>query len=404
MVIGGYRLGVDFGTSSTVAMLAGPDGRAKPLLFDGSPLLSSGVFAGPDAGSLLTGGDAVRAASGYPAGFEPNPKRRIDDGVVWLAEREIHVTDAIAAVLARVGAEARRVAGGPPESVVVTHPAGWSRTRLGILATATSQAQFGECSFVAEPVAAAAYFADVLGHDLPVGRCLVVYDLGAGTCDVSIVRRTRDGLEVVASAGLDDVGGLDLDAVIVACARSTTTTGDVWGRLEWPQTPADQRAHQQLWRDARTGKEQLSRHTSADLHIPLADTTVHVTRDEFETAARPHLQRTVDLTATLLRDTVVPRQDIAGIFLVGGSSRVPLVASLLHRALRIAPTALDHPELVVAEGTLHTITTQAATTLTTDGHDKTVPLWDVTTGETTATFDAGTQVRTRTNRGRSAPP
>ncbi|MEV4758597.1 Hsp70 family protein [Micromonospora sp. NPDC049559] len=354
--MGGYRLGIDFGTSSTVAMLAAPDGRVKPLLFDASPLLPSGVFAGPDAGPLLTGADAERAAAAHPAGFEANPKRRIDDRVIWLAEREVPVTEAIAAVLARVSAEARRVAGGPPETVVLTHPAGWSHTRRGVLAVAAEQAQLGKCDFVAEPVAAAAYFADVLGRDVPVGRCLVVYDLGAGTCDVSIVRRTVAGLEVVATAGLDDVGGLDLDAAVVAHARSlTTATGDAWGRLEWPRTPADQRAHQLLWRDARTAKEQLSRHTTADLHLPLVDTVVHVTRDEFETAARPHLDRTVDLTATLLRDAAVPRQQIAGIFLVGGSSRVPLVASLLHRTLRIAPIALDHPEIVVAEGALHAV-------------------------------------------------
>ncbi|GAB2933289.1 hypothetical protein GCM10027280_21360 [Micromonospora polyrhachis] len=337
-----------------MAVLSGPDGRAKPLLFDASPLLSSGVFAGSGDTPLLTGADAERAALTGPAGFETNPKRRIDDGVIWLAEREVAVTDAIASVLSRVSAEACRVAGGPPDEVVLTHPAGWSRTRLGVLAAAADRAQLGECRFVAEPVAAAAYFADVLGRDLPVGQCLVVYDLGAGTCDVSIVRRTGGGLEVVATAGLDDVGGLDLDAVIVAHARSLTTdNADAWRRLNWPQTPTDQRAHQSLWRDARAAKEQLSRHVTADLHIPLVDTVIHLTRDEFETAARPHLDRTTELTTTLLGDAGIPREDIAGVFLVGGSSRVPLVASLLHRTLRIAPTALDHPELVVAEGALH---------------------------------------------------
>ncbi|MGI5146370.1 Hsp70 family protein [Plantactinospora sp. CA-294935] len=319
--MGGYRLGVDFGTSSTVAVLSGPDGRAKPLLFDASPLLSSGVFAGPGDAPLLTGADAERAALTDPAGFEANPKRRIDDRVIWLAEREVAVTDAIATVLARVSTEAERVAGRPPDTVVLTHPAGWSRTRLRILAAAAEQAQLGECTFIAEPAAAAAYFADVLGNELPVGRCLLVYDLGAGTCDVSVVRRTEGGLEVVATAGLDDVGGLDLDAAIVAHARSLTTTDtDAWRPLNWPHTPADQRARQILWRNARAAKEQLSRHTTADLHIPLVDTVIHLTRDEF---------------------------------LVGGSSRVPLVATLLHRTLRIAPTALDHPELVVAEGALH---------------------------------------------------
>ncbi|WP_344922498.1 tetratricopeptide repeat protein, partial [Plantactinospora mayteni] len=67
--MGGYALRVDFGTSSTVAVLSGPDGRARPLLFDASPLLPSGVFAGAADSPLLTGADAERAALADPAGF-----------------------------------------------------------------------------------------------------------------------------------------------------------------------------------------------------------------------------------------------------------------------------------------------------------------------------------------------
>src|SRR5258706_1688034 len=156
MAADGLRLGVDFGTSSTVAMLQRTDGSVTPLLFDASPLLASGVFAGPDA-DLLTGADADRSAAAHPAGFEANPKRRIDDGTVWLGERELAVVELIAAVLARVAGEARPVAGHAPATVVLTHPATWSRTRLAILADAPRRADLGEGGFVAEPVAAAAY-------------------------------------------------------------------------------------------------------------------------------------------------------------------------------------------------------------------------------------------------------
>src|SRR4051812_12758204 len=96
----GFRLGIDFGTSNTVAMLAGPDGRVRPLVFDGASLLASAVFARPGS-DLLVGADAVRAAVGSASGLEPNPKRRIDEGTVWLGEREIPVPDLIAAVLRR---------------------------------------------------------------------------------------------------------------------------------------------------------------------------------------------------------------------------------------------------------------------------------------------------------------
>src|SRR6266540_1143250 len=259
MATDGFEIGIDFGTSNTVAMLRRPDGPVTPLLFGASPLLPSGVFAGPDA-VLLTGADADQAATAEPFGFEPNPKRRIDHGTVWLGERELSVVDLIAAVLTRVGQEARRVAGRPPAGVVLTHPATWSHTRLGVLTDAAGRAGLGEVHLVAEPVAAAAYFTTVLGHDMRSGQCLVVYDLGAGTFDVSVVRRSLNGFEVLATDGLPDLGGLDLDATVVDHARGLTADAtDVWGCLDWPQSAMDRRANHALWRDARAARERLSR-------------------------------------------------------------------------------------------------------------------------------------------------
>jgi actin-like ATPase involved in cell morphogenesis len=355
MPTGTVALAVDFGTSNTVAMLRRGGGPPTPLLFDGSPMLASSVFAGPD-GDVLTGADAERAASGFPAGLESNPKRRIADGTVWLGEREMPVVDLVAAVLARVGAEATRVAGQSPSAVVLTHPVAWSRTRLSVLGAAARAAGLGEVGFVAEPVAAAAYFAGALGHDVPVDHCLVVYDLGGGTFDLTVLRRQPNGFGVVASGGLSDLGGLDLDATVVDHARNLTGGAALaWNRLDWPQVPAEQRARRLLWRDAQAVKEQLSRHVRADLHIPLVDTEVQLTREEFDKAAQPLLERTVEVMLATLREARIPRERVAGVFLVGGSSRVPLAASLLHRGLNIAPTVIEQPELVVAEGALHTL-------------------------------------------------
>ncbi|GAB3836991.1 Hsp70 family protein [Dactylosporangium cerinum] len=236
---------------------------------------------------------------------------------------------------------------------MLTHPAVWSRPRLAVLVDAARRAGFGDVGLVAEPVAAAAYFLTVLGREIPAGKSLVVYDLGAGTFDVSVVRQNLDGVvEVVATNGLNDVGGLDLDAVVVAHARTLTADAAAWGRLDWPQSAADRQARQTLWRGARAVKEQLSRHPAARLLVPLVDVELHLTREEFERAAHPHLDRTVQLTLRTLREAGLPPEAIAGVFLVGGASRVPLAGTLLHRTLGIAPTVIDQPELVVAAGSL----------------------------------------------------
>jgi molecular chaperone DnaK (HSP70) len=356
--VNGYRLGVDLGTSTTVATVVGSDGRARQLLFDASPLLSSAVHA--SGRGLVVGADAERAAALDPGGFEANPKRRIDDGTVWLGEREIPVAELLTAVLRRVADEATRVGGRAPAEVAVTHPAAWGATRLAVLADAVGRAGLGPVRFVPEPVAAAAYFVAVAGARVPAGHSVVVYDLGAGTFDVSVVRPRGSTYEVLATAGLDDVGGLDLDAVVVAHARATAGATDggateLWRRLDWPRDEPDRQARQQLWQGARAAKEQLSRHPTAEFAVPLVGARVHLTREEFDRAAHAHLERTATLTRTVLGEARVPPELVAGVFLVGGASRIPLAGTLLHRTLRIAPTVLDHPELVVSEGSLHAV-------------------------------------------------
>src|SRR2546423_5072375 len=103
----GARLGIDFGTTHTVAVLETADGRVEPLLFDSSPLLSSAVFASAD-GRLLTGRDGERSARLDPTRYEPNPKRRIDEATILLGPTEYPLPQVIGAVLGRVVADATR--------------------------------------------------------------------------------------------------------------------------------------------------------------------------------------------------------------------------------------------------------------------------------------------------------
>ncbi len=348
-----HALGIDFGTSNTVAVARWPDGRARPILVDGSPLLPSAVYAEP-GGELIAGRDAVHSARLDPARFEPNPKRRVDDGLVLLGDHEFPVVELMAAVLSRVAEEWRRAAGPVPTEVTLTCPATWGTTRRSLLVDAADRAGLTDSRLVAEPVAAATYFAEVLGRDVPIGSVVVVHDFGAGTFDASVVARTAEGFEVLAVDGRDDIGGLDVDAAIVEhVGRMLGEDGAAtWKRLSEPATLEERRAQRQLWDDVRNAKERLSRYQSADFVLPLLDREIHLTRDELEELARPVLDQTVQVTKRLLRWADLPDGRLAGVFLVGGASRIPLVATLLHRELGEAPVVIEQPELVVAEGSI----------------------------------------------------
>jgi molecular chaperone DnaK len=345
-------LGIDFGTSNTVAMLRAPDGRTRPLLFDGSPLLASAVHLAAD-GATQVGRDAERAGRLEPAGFEPNPKRRIDDGTVLLAGQGLAVPALIAAVLSRVAAEAGRHLA-PGLDLRLTHPAGWGERRRAVLVDAADRAGLPPPRLVAEPVAAAAYYTAVLGGAVPVGRALAIYDLGGGTFDAAVVRRTAAGFEVLAAQGLAAVGGLDFDhAVVEHLGRGYAGPGDgTWDRLLNPADDAGRRLRALLYDDVRAAKEALSRAARADVHLPVLDVRAHLTRDELERLVRPYLAQTVDCLARTVAAAGLAPTDLVGIFLVGGSSRIPLAAHLIHTGLGVAPTTLDQPETVVAEGAL----------------------------------------------------
>ncbi|MGI5147534.1 Hsp70 family protein [Plantactinospora sp. CA-294935] len=353
MGVDGVRVGVDFGTSSTAAVLAGPGAQPRPLLFDGSPLLPSAVFAEADGG-LLTGRDALHSARTQPERFEPAPKRCVDHGTVLLGDRAVPVVELVAAVLRRIAAEADQVAGEPVGRAVLTHPVSWGPVRRQTLLAAASTV-FAEPALVTEPVAAASYFLTVAGRRLPAGSTAMVYDLGAGTFDATVVRHTAGGFEVLATDGLDDVGGLDIDAALVTALGEVYRTRDesAWSRLLQPTGAADRRASRGFWDDVRVGKELLSRAPTALLHVPIVDEEALLGREQLERLAEPILERTVSVAVRVLATAGVAPAELAGLFLVGGASRMPLVGTLLHRRLGIPPVLVDQPELVVASGSVH---------------------------------------------------
>jgi len=355
----GHALGVDLGTSNTVAVLRWPDGRTRPLLFDGQPLLPSGVLL-DEVGRLHVGRDAQRLAQADPSRYEPNPKRHVDAPGVLLGDREVATVDLLAAILAAVAHAAVEAVGHLPPATL-TYPAVWGPQRRQALTEALSRAGWPASTVLApEPVAAARYFAEVLRRPVPVGSALAVFDFGGGTLDIAVVRNDgpdpagRVRFSVVSAGGVAELGGLDLDAALVEHLGQVIAGTDpaAWERLRQPATAAQWRDRRRFWDDVRGAKEMLSRAAVAPVAVPGVEKAVHLTRDELERLATPLLRRGVLEAANVIAAAQLRPDQLAGLFLVGGSSRVPLVARMLHSDLGVAPTVLEQPELPVAEGAL----------------------------------------------------
>ncbi|GAB3153010.1 type VII secretion-associated protein [Amycolatopsis stemonae] len=374
------RVAVDFGTSST-CVVASVNGRdPQVVVIDGQPLMSSAVFAAAD-GTLFVGQEAERQAAVDPSRYEPNPKRRIDEGELLLGESVLRVTDVVHAVLGRAVSEARRLAGDAEvDLLVLTHPADWGAIRTRLLRQAAGGLA-REVALVPEPVAAAVYHAATFApqdvtRDRTVefsgrpGDALAVLDLGGGTVDVSVVRRLppdtardragrpqRGGFQVLATRGDPAFGGADIDQALLEHVGSLVSAvdPDAWRQLVEGRELVDRRRRRVLRQDVRGAKETLSRHAYTDVPMPPPFADAHVTREDLERLIASPLGRAVELTVAAIGDAGLRPKQLTAIFLVGGSSRIPMISRLVHERTGVVPTSLDQPETVVARGALRAV-------------------------------------------------
>lgn len=369
------RVAVDFGTSSTCVVASVNDREPQVVVVDGQPLLSSAVYAAPD-GTLFVGQEAERQAAVDPSRYEPHPKRRIDEGELLLGATVLPVLDVVHAVLRRAVTEARRLAAGAEvDLLVLTHPAQWGAMRTRVLRQAAGRLA-REVALVPEPVAAAVFHAAThspteVNQDRTVefsgqvGDTLAVLDVGGGTVDASVVRRMpvsgprprRGGFQVLATRGDPTFGGADVDQALLEHVGSLVSSADpdAWRQLVEGRELADRRRRRVLRQDIRGAKETLSRHAYTDVPMPPPFADAHVTREDLERLVAVPLGRAVDLTTTTIEAAGLRAQQLNAIFLVGGSSRIPMVSRLVHERTGVVPTTLDQPETVVARGALRAV-------------------------------------------------
>ncbi|GGM67965.1 Hsp70 family protein [Dactylosporangium sucinum] len=326
--MGGYHLGIDFGTSSTAAVLAGPDGRRAPLLVEPSAVCLD------SAPHLTAGHDAVCAGRAHPDRFEPYPKRAVDAGSVLLGGVECPVRNLFAAMLSHVATDARRVAGRPMSGVALACPASWERRRQALLERAAGQVGLAGTLLVPEPVATALYADEAGLLAVPDQGTLLVCDVGAGSFDAALVRRDGHSFTVLAARALPEVGGLALDAAVAGHIGSQYA-----GRTP-PRAAA-------LLEPARLARETLSTAERTLVPVPWHAPGAELTRAEFECLARPLLSRAMAAVTAVVAEADVT---LSAVVLSGGVARTPLVAATVERALGLSPVVLSGP--VVAEGAL----------------------------------------------------
>ncbi|MGW0022602.1 Hsp70 family protein [Rhodococcus sp. NPDC003382] len=248
-----------------------------------------------------------------------------------------------------------------PSRVVLTHPEAWSSDQIGILTDAAALVGIDPTTVttISEPRAAVHYYTRTT--PLPVGATIAVFDFGAGTLDVAVLKATDTRtFEVVAARGDNALGGKNFDALIRRWVDEQLTDREPQ-LLEWLRRSAPPQDIQALNGQIRRAKELLSDQPNATIRVTGNghSTALSLTREEFEQIIGPQIDRALELTRHTLADAGADAGSLDALYLTGGSSRIPLV----HRRLaELGPIAtLDDPKTVVAQGALHTPSRSGAT-------------------------------------------
>jgi hypothetical protein len=351
-----WTLAIDFGTSFTVAAVATDNAPPEVLEVDGYSRMPSLVMLDPQ-GRLLAGRAAVNEAGLFPDRVERAPKRYVGiTDYLSLGDQMVWVADAVATVLGRVAAEARRRHNGaPPDQVVLTHPARWADAPLECLKAASTAAGLPPAFLLPEPVAAAMAYTEV--HVSP-GDHVAVYDLGGGTFDTAVLQRNDGRFEVAGPPGGDaHLGGEVFDEQIVELLGEQLAARDQdrWQALSSPPDRRWARAHDDFLTQVRSAKEQLSDQVDATLYVGPFDTDLRITRDEFEGLIRQDLESSVDELLGTVQAAQKAPSELVAVYLTGGSSRIPLAASLVHERFQRLPATRGDPKSVVALGAIRMV-------------------------------------------------
>ncbi len=350
-------VGIDLGTTHSL-VAAVRNGVAECLPDAQGRVILPSVVRYLEGGGRQIGLEALAAQAADPQDTIASVKRFMGRGLADIAGREklpyrfadqpgmaaLHTRAGIkspveisAEILATLRYRAEDTFNDDLYGAVITVPAYFDDAQRQATKDAAQLAGLNVLRLINEPTAAAIAY----GLDNASEGVYAVYDLGGGTFDISILRLSRGVFEVIATGGDSALGGDDYDRVLadLMLAQAGLTA----------QSPQDQAA---IVMAARRAKEALSSSDSTSVELEMAGRRVslQVTREAFEAATRDLTARTLAAVRKGLRDARLAREDVQGVVMVGGSTRMPQIQRAVDEFFGREPLTNLNPDEVVALG------------------------------------------------------
>jgi molecular chaperone DnaK len=340
-------VGIDLGTTnSEVAVVE--DGRPRVISVDGDPILPS-VVGLSDDGKLLVGKPARNQYVLAPDRTIKSIKRKMGQDVrVAIGDQQFRPQEISAMILRRLKEAAEKDLGKPVTKAVVTVPAYFNDTQRQATREAGQLAGLEVVRIINEPTAAALTYTP----DPNANEKFLVYDLGGGTFDVSVLSAEGGVFEVLSSHGDTQLGGDDFDELFL------NSVADEFEKLYAVDLRANKSTRARLLRAVENAKKHLSDHAFAKIEeefiaekdgVPL-HLSQEVGRGEFEALIAPLIDRTMQCVQKSLDDAKLTAAQIKQVVLVGGSTRIPVIGRLLEERLGQPAHREVHPDLCVALG------------------------------------------------------
>ena len=344
----GKIIGIDLGTTnSCVAVMEG--GNATVITNSEGARTTPSVVAFSKTGERLVGQVAKRQAVTNPDRTVISIKRHMgSDYKVDIDGKKYTPQEISAMILQKLKADAEAYLGEPVTEAVITVPAYFTDAQRQATKDAGQIAGLTVKRIINEPTAAALSY----GLDKEDDQKVMVYDLGGGTFDVSIIEIGQDVVEVLATAGNNHLGGDDFDQRIINWMI------DEFKKSDGIDLSSDKMAMQRLKEAAEKAKIELSSTPSSNINLPFitADATgpkhldLTLTQAKFNELTADLVEATMGPVSQALEDSGLSLSEINKVLMVGGSSRIPAVQTAVKNKLGKEPFKGINPDECVALG------------------------------------------------------